>query len=112
MLADRTRSPLPRRPAPDLSAHAVMRWLRPGDILLDAAGDELAWLAALLAARPGAAAIAYRSDNRRTAHFGYLPVETVWLLEQSGYQVRLLTQAGPVARPVGWHTPGPDNQSG
>lgn len=112
MLADRTRSPLSCRPAPDLSPHVVLRWLRPGDILLDAAGDELAWLAALLAARPGAVAIAYRSNNRRTARFGYHPVETVWLLEQAGYQVSLLTQAGPVARPVGWHTPGPDNQSG
>ena len=93
------------RPALDL-----MRWVCSGDILLDAGGDELAALAAMLARLPGSAVtIAYQSDIRRTARFGYHPVETVWLLEQAGYQVQLLTRHGPVARPAGWHTPQAQN---
>lgn len=116
MLAGWARSLLPHRPAPPpasaLSLRAMLRWLHPGVILLDADGDELAWLEGWLARRPGPVAIAYRSDSRRTARFGYHPVETVWLLEQAGYQVWLLTQAGPTARPVGWHTAGLDNRVG
>lgn len=116
MLAGRARSLLPFRPAPQpapfQSPRAMLRWLRPGDILLDAEGDELAWLTALLERQPCPAAIAYRSDIRRTAGFGYHPVETVWLLEQAGYEVRLLQQDGPTARPVGWHTPHADSLPG
>ena len=95
-----------------MSTRDVQSWLRPDDILLDAGGDELAWLDAWLARKPRPVVLACRSDGRRTARFGYHPVETVWLLEHAGDKVRLRTKAGPTARPAGWHTGGPVNQAG
>ena len=84
----------------------LMRWLRPGDLLLDAAGDELFWLELLLRQLSAnqTPAIAYCCDSRLTARRGYHPVETVWLLEQRGYQIWLLTKDGPIKRPDGWYT--------
>jgi hypothetical protein len=97
--------------APDVDPR---RWLRAGDLVLDAGGDELSALAQTLArpANDRSGAIAYRSDIRLTARHGYHPVETVWLLEQAGYQVRLLTTSGPVARPEAWFAPPPEGMPG
>lgn len=104
----------PPPPPPELSQAALRRWLRPGDILLDAGGAELAWLETTLARLPAGLfpAIAYRSDIRRTGRYAYHPVETVWLLEQSGYQVWLLTTEGPVVRPGDWHAARPAGAPG
>jgi len=97
---------IPAAPAADPG-----RWLRPGNILLDADGAELFWLEQMVAAwvRP---VVAYRSDIRLTARHGYHPVETVWLLEQAGYQVRLITASGPAARPDDWFAPAPAGAPG
>ena len=94
-----TTSAQARVPEPDPAP-----WLRPGDLALDASGDELARLESILGRQTEKPlpAIAYRSDIRLTARYGYHPVETVWLLEQAGYRVWLLTTAGPVARPEEW----------
>ncbi len=99
----------PRAPEPDLT-----RWLRPGDLALDAGGDELTRLEKALSQWAGEPlpAIAYHSDIRLTARYGYHPVETVWLLEQAGYQVWLLTADGPIARTSTWYMPQPDGGPG
>ncbi len=88
-----------------MSLPALLRWLRPGDVVLDADGAERLWLEAFVTRAPigSLPAIAFRADPRRTARHGCHPVETVWLLEQVGYQVWLLTPNGPVARPANWH---------
>lgn len=90
------------------------RWLHAGDLVLDVGGDELSALAQTLGrpANDRPDAIAYRSDIRLTARYGYHPVETVWLLEQAGYQVRMLTASGPVARPEAWFAPPPEGMPG
>lgn len=104
-LANRWRQIRGRKPAPSPVPVEPRHWLRPGDILLDAGGAELFWLqktARALLCGP-APAIAYRSDMRLTAVFGYHPVETVWWLEQVGYQVWLLAAEGPRPRPTNWY---------
>ena len=90
------------------------RWLHAGDLVLDVGGDELSALAQTLSrlANDRSGAIAYRSDIRLTARYGYHPVETVWLLEQAGYHVRLLTTSGPVTRPEAWFAPPPAGMPG
>jgi len=89
-------------------------WLHPDDLKLDAGGDELARLESVLHQRAGQPlpAIAYRSDIRLTARYGYHPVETVWLLEQAGYRIWLLSAAGPVARPEEWFAAQPAGAPG
>lgn len=91
----------------------IKRWLRPGDLVLDANGAELFWLETLLSRLPArlTPAILYRSDVRLTARFGYHPVETIWLLEQANYQVRLLEQNVPIERPSGWYAPQTEDAS-
>lgn len=92
-----------RKWRPDhLSLSALLSLCQPGDLLLDADGAELFWLEQMLAgaARP---VVVYRSDIRATARYNYHPVETVWLLEQAGYCVQVLTAKGPITRPKGWH---------
>lgn len=90
---------------------ALLSQLHPGDLLLEAGGAELFWLEQMLAgsARP---AVVYHSDLRVTSQYNYHPVETVWLLEQAGYRVQVLTSNGPVARPEGWHAHFPDPMPG
>ncbi len=87
------------------SPTTFLHWLHPGDVVLDAGGAERVWLEAFVVRCPIglSPAIAFKADPRCTVRHGYHPVETVWLLEQAGYEVWLLTMAGPVVRPAGWY---------
>lgn len=80
-------------------------WLGSGDLVLESQADLLSRIRSALA--DGAApVIAYRADPARLATVACHPVETVWLLEQRGYRVLLLTPQGLRARPAGWHAGG------
>jgi hypothetical protein len=109
-LAQRLRAWQPHQPSP-LSPSALLAWLHPGNILLDADGAELFWLERLLAG-PARPVVVYRSDIRQTIRFTYHPVETVWLLEQAGYRVQLLTADGPTERQENWYNARPDGAPG
>ena len=106
-LVNRVRLGLGLRHPPSMIPACVdpLRWLEPGDVLLNAGGAELFWLekaAERLIGGP-APVIAYCSDRMKTAQFGYHPVETVWLLEQIGYCVLCLGPTGPEERSEGWY---------
>ena len=102
------------RAAPAAPGPKDGRWQAAGALVLAADGGELAVLEALTAGitENPAPTIVYHSDIRLTARFGYHPVETVWLLEQAGYEVLLLTDKGPVARPDDWFAPSPADAAG
>nr|MBP7688149.1 hypothetical protein [Thermoflexales bacterium] len=46
--------------------------------------------------------IIYQAAPAHLSTAAYHPVETVWLLEQHGYRVYLLTAQGLQMRPIGW----------
>ncbi len=77
-------------------------WLQPSDRVLKNGADLLSQIRSALA-DAAAPAIVYQTDPVHLATAACHPVETVWLLEQHGYQVYLLTAQGFQARPIGWH---------
>ncbi len=76
-------------------------WLQSGDLVLKTGADLLPQIRSALA-DAAAPVIIYQAAPAHLSTAAYHPVETVWLLEQHGYRVYLLTAQGLQMRPIGW----------
>ncbi len=77
-------------------------WLQPGDRVLKSGADLLPQIRSALA-EAAVPVIVYQADPAHLATAACHPVEIVWLLEQHGYRVYLLTAQGLQMRPIGWY---------